>query len=218
MNLLSHEILLPNDKTPPTSLAILLHGLGADRFDLLDLGRIWQQILPHTVFVSPDAPFPCDMAPVGRQWFSLNGEVRTVANVTTALQPSVSSLNSFIEAMQEKFSIPSSKTALIGFSQGAMMSLYVAPRRKDPLAGVLAYSGLLPGADTLSTEALSKPPILLVHGEEDPVVPVQGSLQAAQILQENDFLVGLHTEAGLPHSIGQQGLEKGAAFLREILS
>jgi phospholipase/carboxylesterase len=197
----------------PDSLVILLHGLGADGDDLIGLAPHWAQLLPRTAFVSPPAPFPCDMAPYGRQWFSLQD--RGAASVLSGVQAAAPILNAFIDQQLAAHGLTDDRLALVGFSQGTMMSLYVAPRRAKPVAGVVGYSGMLTGPDLLAQEVRSRPPVLLIHGEADPVVPFQAMESAARALQAVNIKVTTERRPGLPHSIDEVGLVKGGRFLAE---
>jgi phospholipase/carboxylesterase len=195
----------------PDSLVILLHGLGADGDDLIGLAPHWAQALPNTVFVSPHAPFPCDMAPYGRQWFSLQD--RSSGLVLAGVQAAAPILNAFIDAELKAHGLTEDRLALVGFSQGTMMSLYVAPRRERAIAGVVGYSGALIGAELLASEIRSRPPVLLIHGDADPVVPVQAMEAAARTLKAVGIPVTTESRPGLPHSIDEVGLAKGGRFL-----
>lgn len=199
----------------PQSLVLLLHGLGADGNDLISLAPYWAPLLPNTEFVSPHAPFPCDMAPYGRQWFSLQD--RTPAMMLAGVRAAAPILDAFIDAELKKRGLGDDKLALVGFSQGTMMSLYVALRRPRPCAGVLGYSGALVGAEGLIGEVTSRPPVLLVHGEADPIVPFQAMAVAAAGLRAAGIAVETLARPGLPHSIDDAGLTKGGAFLAQRL-
>lgn len=196
---------------PPRQLVILLHGVGADGNDLISLSQTMGQALPHARFVAPNAPEPCDMAPMGYQWFSLQD--RNPATMLAGIQRSVPLLNAFIDAELAKAGLADKDLALLGFSQGTMMSLYTAPRRPKPMAAVLGYSGALLGADTLTSEAVSKPPICLIHGDADPVVPVQALQAAIAGLEAAEIPVQGHVRPGLPHGIDPEGMAMGASFL-----
>jgi phospholipase/carboxylesterase len=199
----------------PQSLVLLLHGLGADGNDLISLAPYWAPLLPNTEFVSPHAPFPCDMSPYGRQWFSLQD--RSPAMMLAGVRAAAPILDAFIDAELKTRGLGDDKLAFVGFSQGTMMSLYVALRRPRACAGVLGYSGALIGAEGLLTEVKSKPPVLLVHGDADPIVPFQAMAAAASGLKAAGIAVETLARPGLPHSIDDAGLTKGGAFLAQRL-
>ncbi|MFA5592395.1 MAG: dienelactone hydrolase family protein [Micavibrio sp.] len=206
----------PKSGKKPENIVILLHGLGANGADLIDLAGYWEQALPDTVFVSPDAPFPCDMAPYGFQWFSLQS--RAPAAMLEGIETAVPILNRFIDETLEQYGLADEKLALAGFSQGTMMSLYTAPRRAKRIAGVLGYSGALLGAESLREEGVHKIPVRLIHGDADPVVPVEAYHMAKAALEGAGFTVSGGVTRGLPHSIDMAGIESGGAFLKEILA
>ncbi|MBI3452408.1 MAG: dienelactone hydrolase family protein [Rhodospirillales bacterium] len=200
----------------PRSLVILLHGFGADGNDLISLAPIWAEALPGTLFVSPHAPYPCDMAPFGRQWFSLRD--REPGMMLAGVQATAPILNGFIDDELARAGLDDPQLALIGFSQGTMMSLYVAPRRAKPCAGVIGYSGALVGVEQLAGELRSRPPVLLIHGDADPMVPVQAMTAAAEGLTAAGIEVYAEERPSLAHSIDETGLVMGAKFLAERLA
>lgn len=205
----------PASRGKPKQLVILLHGLGSDGRDLIGLAPMFAQGLPDAVFVSPDAPYPCDMAPMGYQWFSL--QERSPEAILRGVQRTAPVLDHFIAAQMEKYDIPAEKTALVGFSQGSMMSLYAGPRFPQQLAGVLAYSGALAGGEELGGEGIFKIPVHLVHGDRDDVVPVTAYYLAETTLRGAGFAVSGGVTQGLTHSIDERGIAGGLAFLRNIL-
>lgn len=209
---LTSSVVLPASGEKPESLVILLHGLGSNGDDLIGLVPEWQDALPTTAFVSPNAPFPCDMAPYGFQWFSLQS--RDPQDMLAGIIEAQPILDRFIDEQLEHFGLTEDRLALIGFSQGTMMSLYTAPRRKQPCAGILGYSGALLEND--NAPILSKPPICLIHGDADPVVPLEASKHGHNQLKEQGFSVDLHVRPHLPHSIDQEGIDIGRAFLTKI--
>jgi phospholipase/carboxylesterase len=200
----------------PRQLVLLLHGVGADGHDLIGLAPYFAQGLPEAIFVSPHGPFPCDMAPMGRQWFSLQD--RTPEVLLAGIQASAPILDAFIDAELARYGLTDDKLALVGFSQGTMMSLYVAPRRAKAMAGVVGYSGALAGPERLPREVKSKPPILLVHGDADPVVPFSLMAAAAQGLRAAGIAVETLPRPGLPHSIDEEGIAAGVNFLSRALA
>jgi phospholipase/carboxylesterase len=205
----------PKSGSKPTSMVILLHGLGANGRDLIDLARYWEAALPETVFISPDAPFPCDMAPVGHQWFSLQNW--SPESMLKGAETAVPILNQFIDDMLERYGIPDEKLALAGFSQGTMMSLYAGPRRAKKIAGIMGYSGALIGAEGLADAAIHKIPVRLIHGDMDSVVPIQAYHMAKSALSAAGFDVSGGITRGLVHSIDEEGIESGAEFLQRVL-
>ncbi len=213
--LLSGPEYLPEDNAID-GLVILLHGLGSDGNDLLGLVPHWTPHLSGIGFVSPNAPFPCDMAPFGYQWFSLQD--RDPHKIKAGVQTAAPILSNFISAQAKRFNLSYNKIALVGFSQGTMMSLYIAPRLEQELAGVLGYSGALSGADSLKQEIQSKPPFLLIHGEADDVVDASALPHATEHLKKAGCAVESVLTPGLGHSIDMAGLQKGGQFLHKILT
>ncbi len=201
----------PTQGRIPASAVILLHGYGSNGQDLMDLAPYWAGQLPETIFLSPDAPFKCEVG-FGFQWFSL-------ANWTPALMAQGAEkaspfINDLVDKVKVNYQLSEDKIALVGFSQGTMMSLYTAPRRKEKMAGVVGYSGALLGGEVLiDTPSIQKPPICLVHGDMDTVVPVAAWYHAKASLEHAGFPVDGSIINGLPHSINAEGLEIGGRFL-----
>jgi len=212
--MLHAEKLDPLNGAPPASAVILLHGLGDSGQGLIDIGGLWQRELPDTVFLAPDAPDPCDMCPFGYQWFS--GQDWSPQAVLQGVQKAAPALNAYIDFVLDTYGLPSEKLALVGFSQGTMMSLYVGPRREKQLGGILGYSGALIGGESLVREKKSAPPIMLVHGTNDEVVPFQSLALAERGLQDVNMNVAVVECPGLGHSIDDKGLAEGLVFLRRI--
>ncbi|HXZ01107.1 MAG TPA: prolyl oligopeptidase family serine peptidase [Stellaceae bacterium] len=196
----------------PRQLVVLLHGLGADGNDLIGLAPAWAPLLPDAAFLSPHAPYPCDMAPFGRQWFSLQD--LSPAAILAGVRAAAPMLDAFIDQSLAALGLADRALALVGFSQGTMMSLYVGLRRAQPCAGILGYSGALVGADRLAQEIRARPPVLLVHGDADEVVPPQALPAAKAALAAAGVAVEAVTCPGLGHGIDQAGLTRGGDFLR----
>lgn len=201
-----------------TSLVVFVHGYGADGADLLDIADVLAPHLPNTAFVAPDAPEPCVNNPFGRQWFPipwLDGSSQEDA--AAGMARAVVDLNAFLDARLADEGLEPQALALVGFSQGAMMSLHVAPRRDTAIAGVVAISGRLLVPERLEAEAVVKPPVLLVHGDRDEVVPFADMSLAGDALAKAGFATYAHVMKGMGHGISPDGLGVTLSFLKEML-
>jgi phospholipase/carboxylesterase len=205
----------PASGRDPQSMVILLHGYGSNGDDLMGLVPYWRDSLPDTVFLSPNAPEACPGAPWGYQWWGLTDLSRE--SRAAGVRQAAPLVNAFIDMHRAAYDLPNRKVALVGFSQGTMMALHVAPRRPETLAGVVGYSGMLADAEALETELTTRPPILLAHGDADPVVPYAALGDANATLQRLGFDTTTHTSPGLTHSIDEPGLRLGGAFLAKVL-
>ena len=205
--------LAPASGAAPRQLVIFCHGYGADGNDLISLGQQLQGILPDAAFVSPHAPDPCAMSPMGRQWFPITR--LDPDEYWTGCQAAGPVLDHFITSELARHDLTEADVALVGFSQGTMMALHVGLRRADPLAVIIGYSGALAGPEHLPAEIKSKPSVLLVHGREDDIVPVAALPTAAGVLGQLQVPLNSHISEGLGHGIDQTGLELGARALIE---
>ncbi|MDQ8730619.1 prolyl oligopeptidase family serine peptidase [Bradyrhizobium sp. LHD-71] len=197
-------------------LVVFLHGYGADGNDLIDIGSVWQHWLPDAAFVSPDAPEPCAEAPIGRQWFTIDrsdpsGRWKGV----TAAAPIV---HRFLDDELRRHDLPPSALALVGFSQGTMVGLHVGLRRATPPLAIVGYSGRLTAPNqtdfaAMTNEIVSKPPVLLIHGDMDMVVPPESLELSAQGLKTLGITAETHMSHGIGHGIDQDGLQRGGEFL-----
>lgn len=215
MTLLDGPRITPLSGGRATSLVVFLHGYGADGNDLIDIGRVWGRALPDAAFVAPHAPQPCGEMPVGRQWFPLAGVEPHL--LRQGVLSAVPALDAFLDAELAANELTDERLALVGFSQGAMMALHVGPRRKGPIAGIVGYSGLLAGPEHLTAELRHRPPVLLVHGDADPVIPVMAIFAANRALSDAGFAVEAHVRPGLQHGIDPEGLAWGVDFLKRSL-
>ncbi|MGH1354441.1 MAG: alpha/beta hydrolase [Thalassovita sp.] len=201
------------------SVVVFLHGYGANGADLLGLADPLGDHLPDTLFVAPDAPENCPGSPGGYQWFPIpwiDGSSEEEAE--RGMQQASEDLNAFLDGILVDNDMLPEQMVLFGFSQGTMMSLHVAPRREDEVSGIVAFSGRLMSPELLKDAAISKPPILLVHGDQDDVVPVQSLPEAAEALQEAGFKeVYAHIQKGTAHGIAPDGLSVALAFMRDKL-
>ena len=195
-------------------LVVLCHGVGADGQDLIGLAGPWAEALPDLAFMAPDAPEPCDMAPFGRQWFSLQD--RTPAVLEAGARRAAPLLLATVDAELARLALPPGAVALMGFSQGAMMVLHAGLRRPVPPAAILAYSGALLDSPALDAEITGKPPVLLVHGEADEVVPFARGPAAEAALRRRGIVVTTSWRKGVGHWVDEGGLQAGVAMLREL--
>lgn len=199
------------------SMVIFLHGYGADGQDLLGLAEPLAPHLPDTMFLAPNAPERCGMNPMGYQWFPIpwidgSSEEEAAAGLARA----AADLNAFLDAAMIEADMIPEQVALVGFSQGTMMSLHVAPRRDEAFAGVVGFSGRLLSPETLADEVVVRPPVLLIHGDRDDVVPISSLPEAAEALQGAGWTeVYAHVMKGTAHGIAPDGLSVALAFLRE---
>lgn len=198
-------------------LVVFLHGYGADGNDLIALGNEWQSPLPDTAFVSPNAPEPCAGAPMGRQWFPLT--MRDTNERWAGVEKAAPLLQSFLDAELAKLSLAPDRLVLVGFSQGTMMALHVGLRRAVAPAAIVGYSGIhvMPASEAempkAAEQVTSRPPVLLVHGAQDELIPPQALFMSAQSLSALDVPVEWHLSQGVGHGIDAEGLRHGGAFL-----
>lgn len=200
------------------SLVVFLHGYGADGNDLLGLADVLAEHMPGTAFLAPDAPEACSGNPFGRQWFPipwLDGSTQEAAE--QGMQAAAEDLNGFLDQALKAEGLSAENLALVGFSQGAMMSMHIAPRRAEAVAGVVAISGRLLAPERLSAEAKVKPAVLIIHGDDDPVVPFEDMALAGNALVAAGFETYGHVMKGTGHGIAPDGLGAALGFLKDRL-
>ena len=205
----------PAEGTPVTALVILLHGYGSNGDDLIPLAIDWRGALPGAAFVAPDAPEPCPGAPDGYQWWGITSLDRTALTAGVARAAPV--LDAFIDAELARHNLTEDRLALVGFSQGTMMALHVGPRRARRLAGIVGYSGMLADQADLAASTQTKPPVLLIHGDADDMVPLVAMYEAEAALTREGFAVETHVSRGLGHGIDPTGVNLGGRFLTKVL-
>lgn len=198
-------------------LVVFLHGYGADGDDLIEIGRQWQRWLPDAAFVAPHAPELLPGQPAGRQWFALT--VRDPHERWRGVNHAAPGLEALLEAELARVQLPASKLALVGFSQGTMMALHLGLRRLQPPAAIVGYSGLLvleegKGPESLAGQVRAKPPILLVHGDRDEVIPLDALFMSADALAAAKVPCEWHLSVGVGHGIDAEALRHGGLFLR----
>jgi len=204
----------PQSGGKPKQLVILLHGYGADGNDLIGLAPVLAPLMPDAVFHAPNAPYPCDGNPMGFQWFPINR--LDPASRLAGTRSAAPFVDAFLDDTMAKYGLDESRTVLVGFSQGTMMSLHVGLRRAKQLAGIVGFSGAFAGAETLKDELKSRPPVLLVHGDADEMLPHQLTEEAAVALRANGIEVAVHIASGIGHGIDQSGLSHAARFLLHV--
>ncbi len=214
MTLLNGPRLTPASGKAATGLVVFLHGYGADGNDLIDIGQMWAGALPDVAFASPNAPEPCAMNPMGRQWFGLT--MRNDAERWNGVSAARAALDAFLDAELKSYGLGNDRLVLVGFSQGTMMALHVGLRRLPQIGGIVGYSGLLAGPEHLG-EVTARPPITLLHGDRDPILPIQHMHEAEAALKGAGFAVTSHTFPGLAHGIDPRGLQIGLSAIKTVL-
>ena len=199
----------------PKQLIIFLHGVGADGNDLISLAHELGPHLPDAQFVSPNAPFPCDMAPMGYQWFSLQD--RDPDALLDGVENVEPILNHYIDDQLAMYNVPRSKLAIVGFSQGTMTALHTMLRHPEPCAAIVGFSGAMIGGELLGEEIRSKPPVCLIHGDMDQVVPFEAMALASEVLSHVGVEHETHPCPNVAHGIDPQGLLAAIEFLKKNL-
>jgi phospholipase/carboxylesterase len=189
------------------SLVVFVHGYGADGNDLIGLADPMAEHLPDTTFLSPHAPNICTMNPMGREWFPIPSiDMTSEAFAREIMLKSAEQFQGWLDAQMVAEGVVPERVVLVGFSQGTMLSLHVGPRRADALAGIVGFSGRLLSPETLKAEMLTKPPVLLIHGDMDMVVPPTDMAKAETALKAAGFDVQTHMSHGTAHGIAPDGL------------
>jgi phospholipase/carboxylesterase len=206
----------PHSGGPVKQIILLLHGYGSNGADLISFAEVWRDAFPDALFLAPNAPEPVPFSYMGYQWFGITDLTpEALAGGVVAAAPVI---DRFIDLQLERHGLTERDMALVGFSQGTMMSLYVGPRRERPLAGILGYSGLLTDPAALARELRTRPPVMLIHGAEDPMVPVASMRRAESDLTGLGFAVSSHVSPRVGHSVDQVGLQLGADFVSRALT
>jgi phospholipase/carboxylesterase len=199
----------------PKQIVLLLHGYGSSGADLIALAPHWQHALPEALFLAPNAPQRGGFG-AGYQWWPLT--TLTPLALAAGAQSAAPAVDAFIDRKLTQYELNDGDLALVGFSQGTMMALHVGLRRKKQVAGILGYSGMLTGAADLGHQKITKPPVLLIHGSADPVVPVSALHAAEHALRRVGVNVKTHISLGLGHSVDPVGLRMGADFIASEFS
>jgi len=219
----------PASGGPARQAIVFLHGYGADGNDLIGLAPYFSESMPDAAFYSPHAPEPFELAPVGRQWFTLQGydpdlmrrDPDRMADVFETMyegaKKSAAPLSVYFNRILDELSLTHDALALIGFSQGTMMAMHLGLRRSPAVGAIVGYSGALVGEQYLAKEGKARPPILLVHGDADEVVPVRALHELQRVLDAQDIAYTAHVVPGHGHGIEQTGATLGRSFLHQNL-
>ncbi|WP_084581898.1 alpha/beta hydrolase [Sphingomonas azotifigens] len=207
--------LAPLSGSAPDALVILIHGYGSNGDDLISLATMIQPALPDAAFVAPNAPSMIPRMAAAHQWWPI--ETFSMAERAAGAAAAAPGLDAFLTQEREAAGLTSDRLLLVGFSQGTMMALHVGLRRADPVAGIVGISGMLVAPDRLEADIRSRPPVLLIHGTEDDVVPFRSMDLAATALTANGVAVETHVSPGVGHSVGQDGLAAATAFARRVI-
>ena len=205
----------PTSGKAPRHLVILLHGYGSNGADMIALAPLWRPALSDALFLAPDAPERCFESAGGYQWWALADRGR--AALAAGARRAAPALDCFIDAQMAEYGLAEDHVLLVGFSQGTMMALHVGLQRERPFAGIIGYSGMLADPTGLSGHVRSRPPVLLIHGDADPVVPAAALQEARNELHRLGFEVEAHVRPGLPHMVDPEGLELGRRFAERVL-
>lgn len=210
LKIVNGSSLQPLSGGKPAQIVLMLHGFGSSGSDLIALAPHWQRALPHALFLAPNAPQRCGVG-AGYQWWRLAAfDSQALATGAASAAPAI---DAFIDRKLAQYALTESELAIVGFSQGTMMALHVGLHRDRPVAGIVGYSGMLTGAAGLSRKIQSPPPVLLVHGSADPVIPIAALHAAEGTLRRLGVVVTTHISSGLGHSVDPAGLKLGCGFV-----
>ncbi len=208
-------IVEPLSKTKPKNAVILCHGYGGDGKDISILAGYWKSYLPDTIFICPDAPEKCDASPSGFQWFDLMDQ--TPEQILSKSLVAELKLNKLIDEVKEKNNLSADQIAIGGFSQGCMISLQTGIKRKDKINSIIGYSGKIIDTAHLGKNIISRPNIILMHGDIDQVVTIDGLLEAKAFFSENNYQIETKIFKNCEHRIPTEGSSLGLQFIKKHL-
>ena len=200
----------------PKQIVLLLHGYGSNGADLISLAPHWQRNLPDALFLAPNAPQRLSNVSSGYQWWPLSAFTpQALASGAASAAPAI---EAFIDRKLQQYGLTEASLAIVGFSQGTMMALHVGLRRPRKVAAIIGYSGMLTGGRDLLHVPITKPPVLLIHGSADPIVPVAALHAAKMELEHLGIDVTAHISPGVGHSVDPVGLRMGGEFVAKALA
>ncbi len=212
---LNTTLINPSSNSAPKNIVILCHGYGGDGKDISVLASYWKNFLPDTLFVCPDAPEVCKVNPNGFQWFDLMDQ--TDDEILSKSLIAENKLNSLISEVAEKNKIYDKNISLVGFSQGCMISLQTALKRKNQIGCLIGYSGKVINQEHLNKNINSRPEIYLMHGDIDQVVPINFFLESKHFFLKNNYKIYTKIFTNCEHRIPNEGLSTGLEFLKKNL-
>ncbi len=212
---LNSIILEPLSKGKPKNAVILCHGYGGDGKDISILASYWKTYLPDTIFICPDAPEKCDASPSGFQWFDLMDQ--TSEQILSKSLVAENKLNKLIDEVKDKNNLSADQIAIGGFSQGCMISLQTGIKRKDKINSIIGYSGKIIDSKHLGKNIVSRPNIILMHGDIDQVVPIDSLLEAKNFFNENNYVIETQIFKNCEHRIPTEGSSLGLQFIKKHL-
>lgn len=205
----------PRSGSAPKQIVLLLHGFGSSGTDLISFVPQWQQALPDALFLAPHAPQRTAFGR-GYQWWPLLAF--TPEALAAGAASAAAAIDALIDRKLDQYGLSEAQLALVGFSQGTMMALHVGLRRKRAVAGIVGYSGMLTGGRDLAHQIVTKPPVLLVHGSADRLVPVAALHEAEADLRRAGVEVAAHVSPGVGHTVDPVGLKMGVDFVGRVLN
>ena len=208
-------ILEPLSKAKPKNAVILCHGYGGDGKDISILASYWRTYLPDTIFICPDAPEKCSASTSGFQWFDLIDE--TPEQILSKSLVAEIKLNKLIDEVRDKNSLSANKIVIGGFSQGCMISLQTGIKRKDKINSIIGYSGKIIDTEHLGKNIISRPNIILMHGDVDQVVTIDGLLEAKNFFSKNNYEIETKIFKNCEHRIPTEGSSLGLQFIKKHL-
>lgn len=205
----------PGSGGAPKKLVVLLHGYGSSGADMIALAPLWRHSLPDVMFLAPNGPERCAGRPGGYQWWGLTDFSRPA--LAAGARRAAPALDAFLDAQLSRYGLREEDLLLVGFSQGTMMALHVGPCRSSQIAGIIGYSGMIADPRVMVGAVRTRPPVLLVHGTTDPIIPVAAIHEAKRELRRHGFEVETHIASGLGHGVDPQGMELGRRFATRLL-